>query len=70
MQIVAGVRTELDPELIQVVPMDGKLGIFYARRIHGERCDSYREDARRAKIAEERKIFEAEQAALAEGVDG
>jgi hypothetical protein len=62
---VGGELVATDPELIAVVPFERRgagAGSITARRVHAERCDSYREEGRRLKIAGEKKIWQDKQA--------
>lgn len=74
---VGGELIMTDPELIRVVPakevLDGGYGgdkiprirmaqsDTYARRLHAELCDSYREQSRKNRLAAEMRAFTARQ---------
>lgn len=56
------VTTETDPELISVVPFEARNpAVVFARRLHAERCEDYAREAERAKLADERRVWDAKQ---------
>lgn len=52
---VDGQKVEADPELLNVVPIDGAPAFVMARRAHADLCDTYQREAEKAKLREEQR---------------
>lgn len=58
-----GLQIETDPELMSVVLFEKRdPGVEHARRLHSERCEDYQQQAKKAALQVERKIWDAGQA--------
>lgn len=60
-----GVLTAVDPELVNVVPLDGERVAIFARRVHADLCQRYQIDNDRRRA---RERLERERTAFAGGV--
>jgi hypothetical protein len=47
---IDGRKVDMDPELINVVPFNGKAIAMLARRVHADMCQRYQIEAERAKL--------------------
>ncbi len=54
---VDGAKVETDPELINVIPLEGAPAFAMARRAHADLCERYQQDAARAKLREDLRKF-------------
>lgn len=54
---VDGRKVETDPELINVIPIDGDPAFAMARRAHADLCDRYQQEAAKARLREEARRF-------------
>lgn len=54
---IEGRKVETDPELINVVPLDGEPTFVMARRAHADLCERYQETARKERILAEQRAY-------------
>jgi hypothetical protein len=55
---IDGRRAEVDPEIINTVPIDGAPAFVMSRRAHADMCESYMIAARKLKIRAEQREYE------------
>jgi hypothetical protein len=53
---IAGAKVETDPELINVIPLEGAPAFRLARRAHADLCPRYQIEAEKLKLRAEMKI--------------
>lgn len=58
---IQGRKVETDPELINVVPLDGDPAFVMARRAHADLCERYQLDNQKQRLTEEKKRYLADQ---------
>jgi hypothetical protein len=64
---IDGRKVETDPELINVVPLDGAPEFLMARRAHADNCERYVIEAEKRKFRDEERA-KLKKAAFAGGV--
>lgn len=64
------VQVETDPAGISAVPLEGPRKVIQARPVHSARCEEYQREAERARLATERRAWDAKQRKLKKAPSG
>lgn len=54
---IEGRTVEVDPEIINTVPIDGAPAFVMSRRAHADLCERYKIETERAKLRAEQRAF-------------